>query len=135
MHGWLVRAQQFRINEYLVKANLAYTRYSLTSRLVCTHQLSFPSPRPPALPTLVQYYCTIRGQYTIPLPTSCLYAIHHTILVITISCKGHAAPLSVSFSSYGSPSLSLFPVLSLHTHPHTHAHTNAHANTPIYIYI
>jgi len=45
-------------------------------------------PPPPALPTLVQYYCTIIGQYTTPPPTSRLYAIHHTILVITISCKG-----------------------------------------------
>jgi len=47
-------------------------------------QPSFRSPRPPALPTLVQYYRTITGQYTTPLPTYCLYAIHHTILVITI---------------------------------------------------
>jgi len=48
----------------------------------------FIPPRPPALPTLVQYYCTTIGQYTTPPPTSRLYAIHHTILVITISCKG-----------------------------------------------
>jgi len=46
----------------------------------------FYSPRLPALPTLVQYYCTIIGQYTTPLSTSRLYAIHHTIL-ITIWCK------------------------------------------------
>jgi len=52
--------------------------------------ISFPPPRLPALPTLVQYYCTIIGQYTIPLPTSCLFAIHHTILAITISCKGQS---------------------------------------------
>jgi len=44
--------------------------------------------RPPALPTLVQYYCTTFGQYTTPVPTSRLYAIHHTIMVITIWCKG-----------------------------------------------
>jgi len=29
----------------------------------------FTPPRPPALFTLVQYYCTIIGQYTTPLPT------------------------------------------------------------------
>ena len=69
---------------------LAFTRYSFTSRLLCTNQASFHSPRPPALPTLLQYYCTILGQYTTPLPTSRLYAIHHTIFVITISCKGQA---------------------------------------------
>ena len=45
-------------------------------------------PRPSALPSLVQYYCTIIRQYTTPLPTSRLYAEHHTILVITILCKG-----------------------------------------------
>ena len=50
-----------------------------------------PPPRPRALPTLVQYYCTIIGQYTTPLPTSRVYAIHHTILVISISCKGEPA--------------------------------------------
>jgi len=57
------------------------------SRLLCTNQPSFHSPRPPALPTLLQYYCMIIGQYKTPLPTSRVYAIHHTILVITISCK------------------------------------------------
>ena len=36
-------------------------------------------PRPPALPTLVQFDCTIIGQYTTPLPTSRLYAEYHTI--------------------------------------------------------
>jgi len=45
-------------------------------------------PRPPALPTLVQHYCTMIGQYTTPLPIFRLYVIHHTILVRTISCKG-----------------------------------------------
>ena len=48
----------------------------------------FHPPGPPALPILVQYYCTIIGQYKTPFPTSCLYAIYHTILVIPISCKG-----------------------------------------------
>jgi len=47
-----------------------------------------PPPPPPALPTLLQYYCPIIEQYTTPPPNSRLYAIHHTILVITISCKG-----------------------------------------------
>jgi len=52
----------------------------------------FTPPRPPALPTLVQYSCTIIGQYTTPLPTSRLYAIHHAILVIAISCEGQPLP-------------------------------------------
>jgi len=97
--GLKCRKYQVRAR-YQVRANpllrdrvrpLAFTRYSFTSRLLCTNQPSFHSPRPPALSTLVQHYCTIIGQYTSPLPTSRLYAICHTILVITISCKGHFA--------------------------------------------
>jgi len=48
----------------------------------------FIAPAPPALPTRLHYYCTLVGQYTTPLPTSRLYAVHHTILVMTISRKG-----------------------------------------------
>jgi len=43
---------------------------------------------PPACPLLLQYYCTSIAQYTTPPPTPLWYAIHHTILVIAISCKG-----------------------------------------------
>ena len=71
-----------------LRGRLAFTRYPFTSGLLCANQLSFYPPRPPAWPTLVQYYCTIITQYKIPFPTSRLYAIRHTILVITISCKG-----------------------------------------------
>ena len=67
--------------------SLTCTRYSFTSRLFGTNQPSFHSPRPPALPTLVQYYCTLIGQFKTLLPTSRLYTIHHTILVITILCS------------------------------------------------
>jgi len=62
---------------------------------VVHEQPLFYSPRPPALFTLAQYYCTIIGQYTTPLPTSRLYAIHHTIFVITISYKGQPEPRRV----------------------------------------
>jgi len=62
----------------------------LPSRL-CTNQSSFHSSGPPALPTLLQYDCTAIGQYTTPPPTPLLYAIHHTTLVIPISCKGQNA--------------------------------------------
>jgi len=67
---------------------LAFTRYCLTSSRLCTNQSSVHCSRPPALPMLLQYYCMSIGQYTTPPSTSILYAIHHTILVITISCKG-----------------------------------------------
>ena len=58
----------------------------------CCARINHPyhHPRPPAFPTLVQYECTIIGQYTTPQPTARLHAMHHTILVITISCKAQA---------------------------------------------
>jgi len=71
----------------------------------CCAQINNPvtPPRRPALPTLVQYYCTIIGQCTTPLPTSRLYAIHHTILVIPISCEGQlttrATPSAVLYTA------------------------------------
>ena len=51
------------------------------------------STRPPELPTLVQYDYTLIGQYATLFPTSGLYAIHHTILIFTISCKDATWPL------------------------------------------
>jgi len=71
--------------------SLAFTRYYFTSRLLWTIQPSFHSPRPPALATLVEYYRTTIGQYTTPPPPSRVYAIHHTIFVTTISCKGQGS--------------------------------------------
>ena len=72
-----------------VDPNLAFTRYCFTYSRFCINQSSFHSSRPPALPTLVQYHCTSIGQYTTPLPQPLVfYAIHHIVLVITISCKG-----------------------------------------------
>jgi len=78
-----------------------FTRYSFTPRLFCTNQPDLHPPRPPTMPTLVQYYCTIIGQYTTPLPTSRLYSIHHARLVITISCKGQVIPSTASLSKQG----------------------------------
>jgi len=81
---------------------LSFARYYCTSRLLCTNQLFFYSPLPPGLRTLVQYYCAAIGQYTDP---SRLYAIHHTILVITIACKGQLnsmfCRLVAGFAPYG----------------------------------
>jgi len=45
---------------------LAFTRYYFTSSRLCTRQSSFHSSGAPALPTLLQYYCTAIGQYTTP---------------------------------------------------------------------
>jgi len=49
-----------------VSPNLAFTRYSFTSSRLCTSQSSFHSSGPPALPALLQYYCTSIAQYTTP---------------------------------------------------------------------
>jgi len=43
---------------------LAFTRDLFTSGLLCTNQPSFHSPPPPALPTLVQYYCRANSELT-----------------------------------------------------------------------
>ena len=69
-----------------VAGGLAFTRYSFASRRLCTNHSSLYSPRLPTLPTLFQYYCTSIAQYTTP-STSLVYAIHHTISVMTVSCK------------------------------------------------
>jgi len=78
-------------------AGLAVTRYSFTSKLLCTSESSLSCPSPSALLTLLQYYSTTIAQYTIsPQPPFCmpytttplLYAIYYTQLVQAISCKG-----------------------------------------------
>jgi len=71
-----------------MSADFSFTRYSFTSRCLCTNQSSFHCPLPPALPALLQYNCTSIAHCTPPRPTPPLYAIHHTILAIAISCKG-----------------------------------------------
>jgi len=79
---------------------LAFTRYSFTCRRLCTNQSSFHSSGPPALPTLLQYYYTIIGQYTTPPSTSLLYAIvssfvHESIVLafFWLSCIAHTVAL------------------------------------------
>jgi len=49
-----------------VKANLAFTRCSFTSRLLCTNLTSLDPIRPSALATLLQNNCTTIGQYSTP---------------------------------------------------------------------
>jgi len=68
----------------------------------CTSESYFscPSPSASALPThtvavLLHEYCAIND----PPQASRLYAIHHTILVITISCNGQLAG-TVAASSF-----------------------------------
>jgi len=60
---------------------------------------------PTCIVTLVQYYCTIIRQCTTRLPISRLYAKHHTILVITISCKGQLGLYKTFVCLYGDRAL------------------------------
>jgi len=81
-HKDLLAALEAQLAESQVRCGdaLAFTRYCFTSRLMCTNQPSLHPPRPPALPTLVQNLCTNSGQYMTLLPSSRVYAIHHTII-------------------------------------------------------
>jgi len=107
---------------------LAFTRYSFTSRVLRTNQPSFHSRRLSALPTLVQYCCTIIRQYKAPLPTSCLHAIHYAILVRTIPCKGQTGP-RVNPGSRCQPQCLAFPCVYRSTFD------EGEADRCIYIYI
>jgi len=71
----------------LPPSRLAFTRCSFTSSRLCTNQSSFHSSGPPALPPLLQSDCTTIGQYTTRPSISFVYAIHHPILAVAISCK------------------------------------------------
>ena len=129
---------------------LAFTRYSFTSSHLCTNQLSFYSPPPSALLTLLQYCCTTTVQDT-PLPrTLFVHAIQHTILAMAILCKGQfGCPPPVLTDSLQSgahqriglpcgPTLAMCKTInSSHAHrPHRqrkhprHQHTHAHDKTP-----
>jgi len=74
----------------VVKPPLAFTRYCFTSKLHC-ESLSFlccPPQTCNAYPVaiLLHAHCAMYA----PPPTLPVYAIHHTILVMAISCKGQS---------------------------------------------
>jgi len=74
--------------------NLAFTRYCFTSKLYCGSLLwesilrSLPPPTCNTYPVAIvlDAHCAIYA----PPPTLPVYAIHHTISVMAISCKGRA---------------------------------------------
>jgi len=77
---------------------LAFTKYCFTSKLFCgSHWSLYPSPTPTckAYPVaiLLHGHCAI---YAPPL-TLLLYGIHHTVLVMAISCGGKRAVHRTSF--------------------------------------
>jgi len=112
---------------------LAVARYSFTWRLVCANHLSLCPPHPPALPTLLQYYCTTNGQYTPPRSTSRVYDIHHTILAMTISCKCQPATSvpTPCLRRTHSPlqTLSFSPQVREHANPPRHERTHSLSET------
>ena len=95
-------------------ASLAFTRYSylrlhkifLPSRLLCTNQSTFCCPSPTCIAyriaILLHDYCAVY-----PPTTPILYAIHHTLLVMAVSCEGQAPvglytilPLAIFYDIY-----------------------------------
>ena len=67
---------------------LAFTGYCFTLKLYCGSQSSFHCP-PPLLQSLSYCNTIARPMRNMQPPTApLLYAIHHTILAIAISCKG-----------------------------------------------
>ena len=61
--------------------------FDLYKIFVCFEAVVHESTILSSLPTVVQYSCTIIGQYETLLPIFRLYALHHTILVIKIPCN------------------------------------------------
>jgi len=75
---------------------LAFTRYCFTSKLYCGSRSSFNCPAPTCnaypIAILLDAHCAIHA----PPPTLRAYAMHHTILVMAISCKGQTFPVSTA---------------------------------------
>jgi len=98
MDGWMDRAGRACATARLRTlrrnvtecSSLAYTRYSFPF-CVCARIIIHLLPRPirTTLTTAIPLrdFCAIY----VPPPTLPLYAIHHAILVMTISCKGKVA--------------------------------------------
>jgi len=74
-------------------ATWPFTRYCFTSRLLCTNQPPVHPPPPP--PACIAHPCTIllhdHCEVYVSPSNSRLYAIDHTMLVMTVSCKGQMA--------------------------------------------
>jgi len=110
---------------------LAFTRYCFTPRPMCTNQSSSIAPPHPHCP----HYCTTMHDYCAiydPPPTPLLYAIHHTILVMAISCESQ-----ITHRSYSSTTSALRPLAAaasaymyiyIYTQIHIHIQTYIHIN-------
>ena len=68
--------------------SLASTRYCFTSKLYC-------GIYPPCIAILLHAHCAIYA----PPPTLPVYAVHHTILMVAISCKGQVTARPVDLAA------------------------------------
>jgi len=92
--------------------DLAFTRYCFTSTLYCVSQSSISCP--PHLQSLP--YCNtiarpLRNTRP-PPPTHYFYSVHHTVLVMAISCKGQHQTREQS-STAAAHTLRVHPTLAL----------------------
>ena len=80
----------YRVNPS-ARCRLAFTRYSFTSQLSCTSHSSLYCLAPPCIAHTIAIqlhdFCALYD----PPPAFVSDAIHHTILVTAISCKGQDA--------------------------------------------
>jgi len=92
--------------------------------MAVTYGINLPSP--PAKSTLLQCYYTTIAQYTPAHRPPHVYAIHHTILVMAISCKGQRF----------SRKLSMYTLIYIYMHIciHTHTYIYTYTYTCIYMY-
>ena len=88
-------------------------------------------PSVSALPTRKHDYCATIAPYTTPPPTPPVYAIHHSILVMAISCKGQRVSLAEGRRNRGIRRVVLDP--SLHTH--TYIHLSFYLSVSLYLHL
>jgi len=127
--GEQLQHQRHHNGRHLCQISQVITRYCFTSKLYCGSLSPVYCPPPPSnaypIAKLPYAYCAIYA----PPSTLPLYAIHHTILVMTVSCKGQN--LAGQYTTH-------YPIHTTcqgvnpstgHTHTHTRAEQTTHPNT------
>ena len=102
---------------------LAFTRYCFTLRLLCTNQSSVYCPPPTCIPRTIAILLHVYSAVYDAPPTHLLYAIHHTILAMAISCKGHNPYIGVN--PVGLTPISpiyIYVCVQLYVYVYTHTH-------------
>jgi len=108
----------------------AFTRYCFTLKVYCGSESSFHCPPPSCkaypIAMLLHDYCTIYNPRTSPL----VYAIHHAILAIAISCKGQAGATAPNVGQRrgiyrSAPSMIMSPSSSINSNLTKYSHIGA----------